>query len=1076
MRFGVLGPLTVWTADGAPVTIRGLKVRTLLADLLVQDGRPVSADRLIDDLWGPAPPADPAGALQVKVSQLRRALEDAEPGGRDLVVFQAPGYLLRVDSEKVDAGRFAALLERARETADARARAALLTDALALWRGSAYDQFSDEPFARATITRLEEQRLTAVEDLVEARLDLGEHTALVGELRDLVARHPLRERLRAAHMRALYRAGRQNEALDSFGELRDRLREELGLDPSPELATLQQAILTQDPALAPGRPRTNLPAPPTELIGREEAISEVRALLEAYRLVTLTGTGGVGKTRLALEIAGRVLHAFPDGVWLIELGGHDRPEGLTDAVAATLGVRDDAVPDPRGGAVPAADRVARALRGRRLLLVLDNCEHLIEAAAELTHRLLATAPQVRVLATSREPLGVGGEAVWTVPPLEPPYAAAETGPATLEHFSAVRLFVARAAAAAPGFTLNHDNARAVAAICRRLDGIPLALELAATRVRALGADELAARLHDRFRLLSAGRRDVPQRQRTLRAMIDWSWDLLTEPERAVLRRLSVHVDGCSLEAAEAVCAGDGVTVEDVADLLSRLVDRSMVLVTGDARGHRYRLLESIAAYCAERLREASESEHARTRRDGYYAEFAERAAERLRGPDQRQWLQRLDQEHANLRAAIESSVRHDRPDVALRLVNTMAWYWFLRGRLGEGRRLLDLSLTHDGPAPPSARAAATAWRAGLEMLGRHGIDRTRQVRAALAPYERLDDPRGRAQAEWFLAETLLGGADLSTGERLAQRALAAFRDAGDRWGTGAALTTLAHYALIRGDLAACTRHTEQGAALFDALGDRWGRLRAADLLGRLAEIRGDYRHAARLLREGLEMAEDLGIWTQVSYLLSGLGRVAMMTGDLARAERLHEKAMRMATEQSNRPGEVFAELGLAMGARRQGRLDLAEELLRDALDWQRQVGFAPGVALTLSELGFVAEQRGDAETARELHLDGLAMTRRTGDPRATALALEGLAAAHTAAGEHHRAARLLGAAAAAREAAGAPLPRAARTDIDRITTALLAALGEKTLDAQLQHGRTTDPLVGPASGPTLDPQAQGSGH
>ncbi|WP_119726849.1 BTAD domain-containing putative transcriptional regulator [Thermomonospora amylolytica] len=1061
MRFGVLGPLEVWTADGAPVTVRRPTVRVLLADLLVQEGRPLSVDRLIDDLWGPRPPRDPAGALQVKVSQLRRILEDAEPGARELLAFRPPGYALRVDPDTLDAARFASLLARARETADPRARAALLADALALWRGPAYADFADEEFARAAIMRLEEQRLTAVEDLAEARLALGEHGPLAGELGDLVARHPLRERLRAAHMRALYRSGRQSEALESFAGLRDRLREEMGLDPGPELVALHEAILRQDPALnpVPARHRTNLPASPTELIGRAGAVAEVHALLASHRLVTLTGPGGVGKTRLALETAARLLDAFPDGVWLVELAGLDQPDAVVDAVAATLGVRDDLTPGPlpAGAAVRAADRVTRALHDRRLLLVLDNCEHVIGSVAGLAHRLLAADPGVRILATSRETLGVGGEAVWTVPPLELPYAATETGPATLQRFSAVRLFTARAAAAAPGFALTADNARAVASICRRLDGIPLALELAANRVRALGVHELAARLDDRFRLLSAGRRDVPQRQRTLRATIDWSWELLTGPERAVLRRLAVHADGCSLEAAEAVCAGDGVPAEDVADLLARLVDRSMVVVAGDARGSRYRLLESVAAYCAERLREAGEAERVRSRHDRYYVEFAERAGALLRGPEQRRWLARLDLEHANLRAAVEGAVRRDRPDLALRLVNAMAWYWFLRGRLGEGRRLLGMALSLDDRADPALRAAAGAWQAGMELLGRHGADRAERIRAALEPYEDLDDPHGRARAAWFLGEILLGGGAPSTGEELAERALADFRRLGCRWGTAAALTTLAHYAINRGDLSRCARHAEQGAALFGDLGDRWGRLRAIDLLGRLAEIRGDHREASGLLRQGLRMAEELGLWMQVSYMLSGLGRIALLDGDHAEARRLHEQALRLAAEQGYRPGEVFAEIGLALGARREGRLDDAERLLRDALDWQRQVGFEPGIALALSELGFVAEQRGDAQAAHDLHLEGLTAARRLGDPRAVAFALEGLAGARALAGDHAHAARLLGAAAAARESAGAPLPHAARGDVDRITAAVRAALGEQTLAAELRRGRAADP-------------------
>ncbi|WP_106400802.1 AfsR/SARP family transcriptional regulator [Actinocorallia populi] len=1056
MRFGVLGPLEVRTADGTPVTIRRPTVRALLADLLVQEGRPLSADRLIDDLWGAGPPRDPAGALQVKVSQLRRALEDAEPGGRELLVFRPPGYALRVGPDALDAGRFAALLQRAGSTDDPRTKAALLADALALWRGPAYADFADEEFTRTAITRLEEQRLTAVEDLAEARLALGEHGPLAGELGDLVVRHPLRERLRAAHMRALYRSGRQSEALESFAGLRDRLREETGLDPGPELVALYEAILHQDPALspAPGRFRTNLPAQPTELIGRAEALTEVRALLSSSRLVTLTGPGGVGKTRLALETAARLLDTVPDGVWLVELAGLDQPEAVVDAVAAVLGIRDDVAPAP-SPAGP-ADRITRALRDRRMLLVLDNCEHVIAPAAELVHRLLAAAPELRILATSRETLGVGGEAVWAVPPLEPPYAATETGPATLQRFSAVRLFTARAAAAAPGFALTADNARAVASICRRLDGIPLALELAANRVRALGAHELAARLDDRFRLLSAGRRDVPRRQRTLRAVIDWSWELLTVPERTVLRRLAVHADGCSLEAAEAVCAGDGVPGEDVADLLARLVDRSMVVVAGDVHGSRYRLLESVAAYCAERLQEAGESERVLARRDRYYTELAERAEPLLRGPEQRRWLERLDLEHANLRAAVEGSVRRGRPDLALRLADAMAWYWFLRGRLSEGRRLLGLALDAGGPADSAPRAAVAAWRTGMELLGRHGVDRTDRVLAALEPYEHLDDPRGQARAAWFLGEILLGGGASTTGEELAGRALADFRRLEDRWGTAAALTTMAHYALLRGDLSSCARHAGQGAALFDDLGDRWGRLRATDLLARMAEIRGDHREAFDLLQQGLRMAEELGSWMQSSYMLSGLGRIALLDGDNAEARRLHEQALRRAAEQGYRPGEVFAEIGLALVARREGRLDAAEKLLRDVLDWQRQVDFEPGVALALVELGFVAEQRGDAQAARDLHLQGLAAARRTADPRAVAFALEGMAGARALAGDHAYAARLLGAAAAARESAGALLPRAARLDVDRITAVVRAALDEQALEAELHRGRTTD--------------------
>ncbi|MFD2353893.1 ATP-binding protein [Nonomuraea ferruginea] len=369
---------------------------------------------------------------------------------------------------------------------------------------------------------------------------------------------------------------------------------------------------------------------------------------------------------------------------------------------------------PRSGAPSdPAERLADALRTRRTLLVLDNCEHVIDEVAALSERLLRAAPEVRILATSQEPLGLAGESVWPVPPLEAPLSPAETGVATLRRFSAVRLFEARAAAAVPGFVIDHTNARVVAAICRRLDGVPLALELAATRLRALDVHDLAERLDDRFRLLSSGHRGAPARQRTLRAMIDWSWELLSEPERLVLRRLAVHTEGCALEAAEVICADGGdVAPEDVLDLLARLADRSMVVRAGGAGSSRYRLLESVAAYALDRLEEAGETERIRLRHLIFHTELAERAEPRLHGPDQRRWLRRLDAEHGNLRAALEEAVRRQDADLALRLVNALAWYWFLRGRIGEGWRAFTMALAIRGRPPPRREHGPRPGRPG----------------------------------------------------------------------------------------------------------------------------------------------------------------------------------------------------------------------------------------------------------------------------------------------------------------------------------------------------------------------------
>ncbi|MGP8298354.1 AfsR/SARP family transcriptional regulator [Streptomyces inhibens] len=1125
MHFRVLTPLDVRSSDDRPAPVPETKVRALLAALLAHHGRPVSTTRLVEHLWGPRPPANPTASLQSKVSQLRRALDTAEPGARKLVTATPPGYRLDITAEAVDAGRFTALTHRAYASAGARERADLLGEALDLWHGPAFAGFADSDLVRPVVESLEEQRLTALEERAAARLELGEHALLTGELAGLVARHPLRERLRALQLTALYRAGRQSEALAAYGEIRTRLADELGVDPGPELTAAHRAILRQEPwranprgaagagstggtaatgatgsaeaddrtgdaapatttaigsappSVAPPsaasalaapptaprpRPRTNLPTPLTELLGRQDAVHQVEALLAATRLVTLTGPGGVGKTRLALETASRLTGTFPDGVWFVELAALSRPDDpargreakctaaeLAEAVLAVLGIREGAA------AGPVAERLVGAVRGKRLLLVLDNCEHIVEAAAEVTAELLAAAPRLRALVTSQEPLGLAGEALWTVPPLE--------------GAGAVALFAARATAADHTFVLDADTTPAVAEICRRLDGIPLALELAATRVRALGVRELSARLDDRFRLLAAGRRGAPPRQQTLRAMIDWSWELLPGPERTVLRRLAVQADGCTLEAAETVCAGGEVGRDEVPELLARLVDRSLVTVSRTPDGPRYRLLETVAAYCLERLREAGELDAVRRRHHRYYTELAEGASPLLYGPAQREWLERLDQEAANLRAALDGSVREGAADRALRLVDALAWYWFLRGRLAEAGRSLEAALTAAASRGTGAEGAgdltsggagevafegrrlrAAAWQVGMASLAGGDADPVARAAAVLQQYEAYDDPGGRARAQWFLGYAQVGlGDPVAAAERLG-RSLAAFRALGDHWGTAAALSSRAQTG--GGDLLARRRDAEESAALFGELGDRWGQLQAAEVLGTIAEITGDYARAARLHQDGLRIAEELGLWIQASYKLSGLGRIALLTGDLTGARDLHERGLRLAGEQSHRRGEMFAETGLALGARREGRLDDAEAHLLPWLEWCRGRDGDPGTAFVLAELGFVAEQRGDAATARRRHLEGFAAARATADPRAVALALEGLAGAQALAGRFASAARLLGGAAASRAAAGAPQPAAERGDVARSTAAARRGLGDAAFETAYASG------------------------
>ncbi len=630
-------------------------MRRLLALLVVGAGSVVSVDQLAHVLWGDQPPADPTSAVHNLVSRLRAIIRTSGCDHAVKVVTRPPGYLLDVADGELDCTRFTQLVDQAhaRLGETPQAAAALLDEALALWRGPAYAEFAGEEFAQTAAARLEELRLGATTDRIDAALALGRPDEAIGMLEPLLAAHPLRHRPRGQLMLGLHQAGRSVEALNAYRHYRNSLADELGLDPPPELRELEAAILRHDRAIdqtRPARPSSNLPHQLTELIGRADDANRVAEAIERARLVTLTGIGGVGKTRLALHVAAELASGYPDGVWLCELA----PVG-DDAVATVLaGVLDVA----HRQAATVTPALVEYLRTKQLLIVLDNCEHVAAAAGELADALMRGCPRVRMLATSREPLGVDGQHVLPVAPLETP--------------DAVALFVQRATAASPSFGLTDQNAVDVAEVCRRLDGLPLALELVAPKVRSLSARDIVARLDHRLQFVQTTGRIREQRHRTLRAVLDWSYQLLDEQQRQVFDRLSVFAGSFTLAAAQGV-AGSGLDAEEVAEIVTGLVDRSMLGAQTDDPPTRYTMLDTLRHYGRERL--AARGWTASTRLDHarYHVELAEAAFIGLTGPDPGAWSKAVDHHLDDLRAAHNWSVRHE-PDLAIRLAAALYWY------------------------------------------------------------------------------------------------------------------------------------------------------------------------------------------------------------------------------------------------------------------------------------------------------------------------------------------------------------------------------------------------------------------
>ncbi|WP_066947476.1 BTAD domain-containing putative transcriptional regulator [Streptomyces lushanensis] len=976
MRYRVLGTTLALHDDGTAVALGGARLRALLTVLALRPGRTVPVGRLVAEVWDADPPADAVGALQALVGRLRRAL------GPAAVLSADGGYRLCADEDEVDLhrfGRLAAEGARALEEGDAAKAAGLLDDALALWRGPA---LADLPDRASEAARWETRRLEARRARLTAVLALGRAEETLPELAALCGEFPLDEPLQALRIRALRDASRPAEALAAYDGVRRALVNRLGTGPGPELRALYEELLRTDDAdggtggasgRGPGgadrapRPRGgpvqgNLRARLTSFVGREGDIEAIREDLGHARLVTLLGTGGAGKTRLSQEAAERVAEDWPDGVWFVELAPVDDPETVPEAVLTALGARETVLRGAGGEELRAADRqggeplvrLAEHCGRRRMLLLLDNCEHVIGGAAALVEFLLVRCPGLTVVATSREPLGVPGEVVRPVEPLPPD--------------PAFRLFGERGRAVRAGFDPGSDPV-AVGEICRRLDGLPLAIELAAARLRMLTPRQIADRLDDRFRLLTSGSRTVLPRQQTLRAVVDWSWDLLDERERAVLRRLSVFTGGCALTAAERVCAdpppsgaaapgGTAYTVpsRDAARILGSLIDKSLVVAAPSPDGDmRYQLLETVAEYAAERLDQAGERAEAERRHLVHYRELARANDPLLRGHGQRAAMALLRLEYENLRTALRRAHAARDEHEMLCLVLSLGWFWQMLDLRADARQWSRAAagLGPDPfappvlPAPPIPQRCTDTPPPMTSELLQEARREVRLIEVMTMDHE-AEDWSSPGRLAWLsrvataygpglpqtcrFPGTLTAFAVMLTGDsdrlRLAlDETVRACEEFGYEWELAGMLQLRANVLANRSASADdASRDADRSLAIYDRLGDAWGAAEALSARGEARDKRGEYALAAEDYAAAVRHAESLGAQSQVALLRSRLAQTMLEMGRGEEGERILRDVLAQGPEVAH---EVLpaVRLFLGMWLGRTGRLAEAREQL-----------------------------------------------------------------------------------------------------------------------------------------------------
>jgi predicted ATPase len=888
VNFRLLGRLEV-DADGVDLTPVRPKQRALLAFLLLRAGEVVANDELADGLWGPRPPKTAHKALHGHISALRKRL------GAERIETQPPGYRLRLArGDELDSARFDQVVAAARADGPS-ARSTKLREALALFRGEPLSEFRYEEFAASEAVRLEELRLTVVEEQIDAELELGRHAEVVAQLERLVFDHPLRERMRAQLMLALYRSGRQADALRAFQDARTRLVDDLGIEPSPALQRLERRILNHDPELSalPKRSstsaRTSLPRQPASLIGRRREIEDVKALLlrPDVWLVTLTGTGGTGKTRLAVHAAAELVDAFADGVVFVGLAPLQGPELVLESTAQALGV------GAMSGDTLAEDLV-QFLRNRELLLVFDNFEHLLAAAPSVVDVAAATTG-VKLLVTSRVRLHLAAEHLYPVSPLATPARGEDVD--LLPRFESVALFEARAQAVLPEFAVTSANAEAVADVCRALDGLPLAIELAASRVHALLPAAMRQQLDHRLQLLVEGPRDAPERQRTLRATIDWSYELLEPAEQRLVVRLAVFAGGCTIEAAQSICGDD----LDVIDGLASLTEKGLTRLEGSDEEPRFTMLETIHEYAAERLGLSDTASMLRIRHAEHFLRFAEEAEPNLIGVGSHaDWLDRLERDHDNFRAAVDWLEASGDVGGALRLTGTLWRFWNLKGHLIEGRRRLERALGADR-RPTAARAKALSGAADMALTC----------------------------------------GDVETGRLWAEEALELHRELQDRWGTAFSLLMFAYAVGQDGDWPRAQTLFWESVQRFRALGDEHYELRAARAHAWAYYEGGDLERARELNEELLPRARGAQHGFAEATALAQLADIAVDQGRAADAFALLKESHRIYRD-LNDLVDIAAGVGrFASVLALAGKAALAAQVLSSSTALMEEIGAGP---------------------------------------------------------------------------------------------------------------------------------------